>query len=338
LDYLNAIHLLLVGNSYKFLKIISSEDDVINKCLNFLLLIHLLFLPTALSAQTEGSIHQKQVVFAQDTMSNDWRKAQVDQVKQRLSGYKHINFSYSDAGGSAASQIKNIEDHLYAGLDLLITSPRDSTAMTPVIQQAYRAGTPVVLLSRTILSDDYTCFIHPDNRSIARKAAKFIVDQLNGKGSVIMLTGVPGATTTQHRTSAFKEVIKQYPDIKLETRVGNYLRADAIRATEQVISENITIDAIYAQSDSMAIGAIMALKLNGIDPKPISIVGIDYIAEARKLIRKGELDATYLYPTAGKEGAEVVIDILAGKKVEKEIVIESTEITINNVERVEPIF
>ncbi|MCK5335991.1 MAG: substrate-binding domain-containing protein, partial [Gammaproteobacteria bacterium] len=292
---------------------------MINKNFSFsFFLFTVLFLSPVLNAQPEGSMGQKRVVFAQDTMGNDWRIAQVRQVEQGLSGYQHVRFAYSDAGGNAAMQIKNIEDHLTTGLDVLITSPQDSLSMTPVIQQAYRSGVPVVLLSRTIITDDYTSFIHADNKAIARKAAMFVVDQLKGKGTVIMLTGVPGATTTQHRSSAFKEVIEQYPDIKLETRVANYLRADAIRAMEQVIAENKSIDAIFAQSDSMAIGAIMALKSNGIDPKPVTIVGIDYISEARELIRKGELDVTYLYPTAGKEGAEVVLDIITGKKVKKE--------------------
>ena len=309
-----------------------------NRYLNLFLLIYVSCLSSAANAQAETSMVKKHVVFAQDTMSNDWRKAQVEQVKQGLSGHPHIKFTYSDANGNAAIQIKNIEDHLYTGLDVLITSPRDATSMTPIIQHAYRSGTPVVLLSRTILSDDYTSFIHPDNSTIAHKAAKFMVNQLNGKGTILMLTGVPGATTTQHRSNAFKKVLEKYPEIKLVTKVTNYLRADAIRAIEQVIEENTKIDAIYAQSDSMAIGAIMALKANGINPKPLSIVGIDYISEARELIRSGELDATYLYPTAGKEGARVVLDILAGKKVKKEIVINSTEITIKNVEKVKPIF
>lgn len=288
----------------------------------------------------EQSIEQnkKYVVFAQDTMKNDWRIAQVQQVEQGLSHYPHIKFSYSDANGNTAMQIKNIEDHLYAGLDVLVTSPRDSRIMTGLINKVYQSGTPVVLLSRTIMNDAYTTFIHPDNKAIARKAAQFVVKQLQGKGNIIMLTGVPGATTTQHRSSAFKEIMEQYPDIKLEIRVANYLRADAIKAIEEIINDDIKIDAIYAHSDSMAIGAIMALKLNGIDPKPLTIVGIDYISDARKLIRTGEMDATYLYPTAGKEGAQAVVDILAGKVVPKEIIIDSTEITIKNVDQVEPIF
>ena len=302
-------------------------------------LLLLLCMATGLQAHVEKEgVKEHVVVFAQDTLGNDWRKAQVKQFEQALKKHEHIKFLYSDAGGSAARQIKNIEDHLEAGLDVLVTSPRDSQAMTPVIEQAYKSGTPVVLLSRTIKSKAYTSFIRPDNRAIARKAAKFIVKQINGKGRVIMLMGVPEATTAQHRSEAFREILQQYPDIQLETKVANYLRADAIRAMEQVIAENKPFNAIYAQSDSMAIGAIMALKLNGIDPKPISIVGIDYIGEARDLIRKGELDATYLYPTAGKEGAGVVLDILNGKKVKKEIIIESTEITIKNVERIKPIF
>ena len=175
-----------------------------NKYLNLFLVLHIFCLPPVSNAQTEKPTNQKRVVFAQDTLSNDWRKAQVDQVKQELSKHQHIQFTYSDADGNAAKQIKNIEDHLYTGLDVLITSPQDAASMTPVIQQAYKSGTPVVLLSRTILTNDYTSFIRPDNKSIARKAAKFIVDQLNGKGTVIMLMGVTSSTTAQNRSSAFK--------------------------------------------------------------------------------------------------------------------------------------
>ena len=301
-------------------------------------LLLLLTLAAPIHAQSEASAEQKIIAFAQDTMGNDWRRAQVRQFQEEINGTRGIKFLYSDAGGDTAKQIRNIEDHLYSGVDILVTSPQNSALMTPVIQSAYRNGTPVILLSRTIVSEDYTSFIHPDNRAIARQAAHYIVKALNGRGNVIMLMGVPGTSTVHQRSEGFEEVMAHYPNIKLVRRTANYLRGDAIRATDKLIAENTKIDAIYAQSDSMAIGAIMALKKSGIDPKPIVIVGIDYISDARELIRKRELDATYLYPTAGREGARVAMDILSGKEVPKEIIIDSIEITLDNVNQIKPIF
>ena len=95
---------------------------------------------------------------------------------------------------------------------------------------------------------------------------------------------------------------------------------------------------IYAQSDSMASGARMALKRAGSDLQKISIIGIDYISEAQIAIRAGEQDASLTYPTGGKEGAHYVLQILTGEKVPKKVVIDSEMVTIENVEQVKPIF
>ncbi len=121
-------------------------------------------------------------------------------------------------------------------------------------------------------------------------------------------------------------------------KVANSLRADAIKMTEEALREGLEFDAIYAQSDSMASGALLALKKAGRDPGKIIIVGIDYIKEARDAIRKGEQDASFTYPTGGKEGAEWTMKILQGTDVPKEYIIESTTITKDNVDAIEPIF
>jgi ribose transport system substrate-binding protein len=83
----------------------------------------------------------------------------------------------------------------------------------------------------------------------------------------------------------------------------------------------------------------MALKKAGHDPKKIPITGIDYIGEAREAIRAGELDATFTFPTAGREGATAALRLLRGEKPgRKQVVIESVAVTRDNVERIEPIF
>jgi len=291
------------------------------------------------STKTLATTEQKIIAFAQDTMGNDWRVAQVLEVENYLKNFPGVKFVYSDGKGESALQLKNIEDFIYSKVDVLITSPRNAALMTPIISRAYQNGIATVLLSRSINGDQYSSFIHPDNRAIANKAAHFIAKKLNRKGNIFILQHIPTSTPGIHRTEGFMEAIRDYPDIEIVTmRVANSLRAEAISQTEAVLKEGVQFDAIYAQSDSMAIGAIMALKKYNIDPKSIVITGIDYISEARELIRKGEMDASYLYPTGGRQGAQIALELLAGEKVAKEIIIDSEEITRDNVEKIEPIF
>jgi ribose transport system substrate-binding protein len=279
------------------------------------------------------------VGFAQDTMGNDWRIAQVREVENGFKNKDNIRFFYTNGKSNTTMQIMNIEDMIATDVDLIISSPRDAKVMTPVIQKAYEKGIPVILLSRTISNDKYTSFIHPKNTLIAKQAAKFIAKKLNYKGNVFVLQHTPTSTPGIRRTQGFLEEIKKFPNIKIvDMKVANSLRSEAILKTEEAIKEGLKFDAIYAQSDSMAIGAIMALKANKIDPKKIVITGIDYISEARELIKKGELDATYIYPTGGNQGVQIAMKILEGKKVQKEIIIESAQITIDNVDQIKPIF
>jgi ribose transport system substrate-binding protein len=279
------------------------------------------------------------VGFAQDNLANDWRLAQVEGVKKGLAPYPHIKFIYTDGKGSTAQQIQDVEDLLYSGIDILITSPRDGSAMTPIVTRAYKMGIPVILLTRRIDNNAYTTFISPDDEAIARDAARYIADKRNGKANVLMLQGVPSATTAKIRTDAFISELKNYPEMKLvAVKVANYLRSDAIRAIEEVLQQGIPFDAIYSQSDSMASGARIALNKAGIAPDSILTVGIDYIGEAREAIRRGQQSASYTYPTCADEAVNVILRIADGQSVPKSIRVPSQRVTRDNVEQIEPIF
>jgi len=279
------------------------------------------------------------VGFAQDTLANDWRLAQVMDVARELEKDPSISFVYTDGLGRTAKQISDIENLLARGIDLLITSPRDQQAFIPVLKKVAQKGIPIVLLTRKIQGDYFTTFIHPDDRLIASQAAVFIAEKLQGKGKILVLQGVPTATTAIARTEGFVAEIAHYDGLEIvAVKTANYLRNDAIRAIEEAIAEGITFDALYAQSDSMAIGARMALEKAGIAPETIVIVGIDYINQARQAIREGEQNGSFIYPTCGKEGARYALKILQGEKVPRELVVPSLLITRDNVDAIEPIF
>ncbi len=278
------------------------------------------------------------VGFAQDTLGNDWRLTQVMEVKQELDKHPNIRFIYTDGKGDTALQAKHIEDLAAMGVDLLITSPRDKTALSGIISKVHQSGIPVVLLSRGVEGNGYTTYIHPDDTKIGTSAAEYLAKRLHGRGHILMLEGVPRATTTIQRGNSFLTVMEQYPDIQITRRVGNYLRGDAILAVESLLAQGFCFDAIFAQSDSMATGARMALRHHGIESGTIPIVGIDYISEARQAIRQGEQAISFTYPTGGTEGAQAAVKILNGEQVHKEMILKSIRVSRENVDSVEPIF
>jgi len=267
-----------------------------------------------ISAPAHAADHTFIVGFPQDNMSNDWRRAQVMAVKKVLDQHPDVKFIYTDAQGDTAKNIQDIEDLVDQGINLLMLIPRDAQAMTPVIAQVHAKGIPVVLLTRRILSDTYTSFVSADDAKIAAGAAKYLVESLNGSGKVLVLQGVPTASTAIKRTEGFMAEAAKHPGIEVvAVKPANYLRSEAIKMVEQALEEGLEFDAIYGQSDSMAAGARLALSAAGIDPQTKLIVGIDYIPEAREAIREGLQAATFTYPTEGTEGDEAALKTLAGE-------------------------
>lgn len=292
-----------------------------------------------LSAPAHAQDDRFVIGFPQDNMSNDWRRAQVLEVQSALSKYDNVDFIHTDAQGNTAKNIQDIEDLVDKGIDLLMISPRDSRAMTPVIAQVYARGIPVVLLTRRITGDAYTTFVSASDLKIAAQAAEHMAGAMGGKGRILVLQGVPTATTAIARTEGFMKAIAKHEGIEVvAVKPANYLRSDAIKMVEQAIDEGLQFDAIYAQSDSMAAGARLALSSQGIDPASLVIVGIDYIPEAREAIRAGQQNATFTYPTAGEQGAQAAMKILHGETVPRLIEVPSTMVTKDNVDAVEPIF
>jgi len=314
-------------------------DLAISRLIQLISLFFLVSLSPFVSHAEHGKTGQYIVGFAQDTLANDWRAAQVSQLEAAFKKYPNVKFIYTDARGQTARQIQDIEDLLLQKVDVLITSPRDAAVMTPVISQAYKMGIPVVLITRKILTDDYTVLVSPDDEDIARQAAAYMAKKMNYRGNILILKGIPTATTAIARTKGFLKEIGKYKNIKIVSTInGNYLRADTIREMDDIIGQGIKFDAIYAQSDSMASGARLVLDKAGYDTKKMIIVGVDYIKEARDAIRRGEQTASFVYPTSAAEAAKLTLDIIEGKKVPRYVKVESQMVTRENVDKITPIF
>lgn len=299
---------------------------------------HLLLLFILLFSIANAKENPKIIAFAQDTMANDFRKAQVLEAKNSASIHEDIKFVYSDAQGQTSLLIKQIDRFIIDKVDVIIVGTNDAQAVVPVITKAYTQGIGVIILDRGINGENYTSFINSDNIKIGKIGAQYIAKQLNGKGDVLLFEGLQKADVTQLRTKGFMDEISKYKDIKVIKRTGNYLRKDAIYETEKLVKDNIKVDAIFSQSDSMLSGFRAAYEKAGLDPSKVVTVGCDYTNEAKESITKGTQTASILFPLGGKQSIDVALEIIAKKDVLKHMVIPVELVTKENVKEIKPVF
>ena len=277
------------------------------------------------------------IAFAQDNMANDFRRAQVFEVRDAVANYPDTKFVYSDAKGETALIIRQIGQFVDQAVDLIVVGTNDESAVVPVLTRAFNAGVPVIVLDRGVKTDLYTTFIHSDNVLIGQLGAEYIARRLDGKGKVLLLEGLQTADVTHLRNKGFLDEMARHPEIAVVRRTGNYLRRDALIEMEKLLAEGIEVDAIFSESDSMLSGVRSVLDRHGIDPSSIITIGCDYTTEARAAIRSGRQTGSVLFPLGGKQAVEAAVAIFAGKPVPKHIVIPVRLVTKENVEQFKPV-
>ena len=193
---------------------------------------------------------KKTIVFAQDNMANDFRRAQVFEVRDAAAKHANLGFEYSDAQGQTSLLIQQIDDHIRNKADLIVLGTNDERAVIPVIVKAHQSGIPVIVLDRGVKTDQYTTFINSDNLLIGKLAGQYIAKRLGGKGKVLLFEGLPAADVTQLRSKGFLDEMAKYPGIKIVKRTGNYMRRDAVIEMEKLLTAGEHFDAIFSESDS----------------------------------------------------------------------------------------
>jgi ribose transport system substrate-binding protein len=173
-------------------------------------------------------------------------------------------------------------------------------------------------------------FIGADNYEIGRQAGEHIVSLLGGKGKIVELRGLPGSPPAIDRGRGMHDVVSKYPGIQIvHDPVANWLREEAMTQMEMALAANPVIDLVYAHNDPMAVGAYLAAKAKGRE-KSMKFIGIDALPGldgGRQAVADGKLDATFVYPTGGREAVELAAKILKGEKVSHRVVLPTQKIT-----------
>jgi ribose transport system substrate-binding protein len=225
-----------------------------------------------------------------------------------------------------------VEEFVSQKVDLLLISPKEAQPLTEPVARAMDAGIPVIVLDRRVIGEKYTCFIGADNKKIGVAVGEWIKKTTGGKGNVVELMGLQTTTPGQDRHGGFAEAIGG-SELKVIFSVDmKWLEPDARKEMESALSRFEKIDVVYAHNDPGAHGAYLAAKASGRE-KGIKFVGVDALPqEGVAYVKQGILDATFQYPTGGAEAVKTALKVLAGEKVEKEMVLGSRLFTKENVE------
>lgn len=264
------------------------------------------------------------VGFAQTESNNPWRIAQTESMKAEAAklGYQ---FVYTDAAGSAAKQVADVNSMIAQGVDLIFLAPREEKPLIPAVLAAKKAGIPVILLDRSVdpklavAGKDYVTFIGSDFVEEGKRVAEWLVKNANGKTKIIELEGTTGSSPANDRKKGFDEAIKAAGGFEIvASQSGDFARDKGRQVAEALLQAHPDANVIYAHNDEMALGAIAALEAAGKKPgTDVLVLSIDGGKEAVQAIADGKIGAVVeCNPRFGPIAYETLKRYAGGEKIE----------------------
>ena len=266
---------------------------------------------------------------------DEWRHQMNNEMLREALFYDEVEIDIRTVKDDNARQIEDIRNFIEEGVDLLVIAPNEAAPITPVVEEAYDRGIPVIVFDRKILSDKYTAYIGADNYEIGKAIGRYVVNMLQGKGNVVEISGLTGSTSAIDRHQGFVFAISPYPGIKLLGREdAGWLRSEAGQKMDTLLAHFPQIDVVYAQNDRMAAGAYAVARQKG-RAGEMRFIGTDALSGEGygvEQVLKGELDATFIYPTGGDRVIQIAMDILNKRDFPRETILNTSAVDSTNAQ------
>lgn len=227
-----------------------------------------------------------------------------------------VEIIFYDAGGSAEEQINQIENLITSEVDAIIASPADATALIPAYQSAQEAGIPIFSAANKVPDEYENGFIGPNLSALAKQTMDLLIDCMGGSGEIAIISGPPVISFVQLQQAGWDEALAENPDVSVvQTLVDeDFSTAKAVDLANSALTANPNLKGILSSTDNIAVGAVQAIKGQGIDPASICTAGWDAQENAVELVREGSLDITlsFLGWLWGAESFEVALNAAKG--------------------------
>jgi ribose transport system substrate-binding protein len=268
-------------------------------------------------------------VVPKGTTHEFWKSIQAGAMKARMElAEKGIRANVLWKGplkeDDRDQQIQVVENFMVRRVNGIVLAPLDSKALIRPVQNAQKAGVPVVIIDSGLESDDYVSFVATDNYKGGQMAGEHLAKLLGGKGRVILLRYAVGSASTEAREKGFLEALAKHPDIKL---ISSDQYAGPTRETSYQASQNLLnrfgreVDGIFCPNENSTIGMTMALRDIGRAGGQVKMVGFDAGSQSVADMKSGDVQGLIVQNPLfmGYQGVMTMVEHLQGKKVEKRI-------------------
>lgn len=217
-------------------------------------------------------------------------------ARRAMALHPEIDWVYATAGGPE-KQIADVEDMMVKGIEGLVILATESAPLTPTARKVKERGIFILNVDRGFLEPVADIFLEGDNKAFGRKSAEFVAERMKGRGNLVILTGIPSTVDTD-RVEAALEVFKRYPEIRiLDRQAAMWNRERGLAVMENFLQKFRRIDAVWAQDDDIALGAIQAIREAGRE-REMWVLGGAGMKEVVKMVmdRDPMVPANITYP------------------------------------------
>ena len=280
--------------------------------------------------------------FAQEGAESGWRAANTKSIRDAATA-AGVDLKFTDSQGQVQKQVQALDTFLQQRLDVVALSPKEETGWDPVLKRLKAAGVPVIVSDRNVKVADpalQPIYIGSDLKEEGRRVGEWLAKKTNGKCNIVQLEGNIGGSATLDRTAGFAEAIAKFPGMKIVvSRNADFARELGKQRMEAILKspEGQNVDAVYAENDDMALGAVQALEQAGKRPgKDVIICAVDAIKDGLQAIVDGKINCLVeCNPLLGPTIMETAKKLKAGETVPARII--SKEALFDDPEQVKAI-
>lgn len=281
-----------------------------------------LFTAFALTATVSvNAMAKESIALVISTLNNPFFVTMKDAAQKEADklGYELIVLDSQD---NPAKELANVQDLTVRGTKLMLINPTDSDAVGNSILMANKAKIPVITLDRVANKGEVVSHVASDNRMGGKMAADFIAKKTGNDAKVIQLEGISGTSAARERGEGFNTGAKEHKFNVLASQPADFDRTKGLNVMQNLLTAHPAVQAVFAQNDEMALGALRALQTAGRDD--VLVVGFDGTNDGIKAVQGGKLGATIAQrpDQIGIVGVQIADKVLKGEKVEATVPVE----------------